>query len=167
MSRKRSPPNPPGPVGRPSRDPQGDRRRIDRRGCLSALAGPGGDALPHPATTRPRACTWSSLLRRLLGRLDEDAFARSWGLLTARHGTLRTSFLRGDSGRMLQVVHRQVQLPDRVPRFPRQTPSPLSPISSAKTAPSDSTQPSPPCSALALIREADEEWRLIFTSHQH
>ncbi|HVW25536.1 MAG TPA: condensation domain-containing protein, partial [Polyangiaceae bacterium] len=48
---------------------------------------------------------------RLAGTLDERALREAWQTVVARHDVLRTSFVFGDGGRALQVVHRSVTLP--------------------------------------------------------
>ncbi len=47
----------------------------------------------------------------LIGELDEDAFARAWQGVTARHAALRTAFVWEGQERAMQVVHRRVELP--------------------------------------------------------
>ena len=105
---------------------------------------------------------------RLEGKLDTDAFARSWREVVARHTILRTAFAWDGLTEPLQVVKREVELPweeedwrslsgveqrARLDEYLRKN----------RGRGFDLTQP--PLLRLALFRLAEETHQLVWSSH--
>jgi NRPS condensation-like uncharacterized protein len=105
---------------------------------------------------------------RLAGRLDVWAFELAWQQVIERHPALRTAFAWKSGGRPLQVVGRKVRLP-----FVQEDWSDLSTgergrrweeyLQSDRERGFDLSRA--PLMRLALMREADDHHRLLWTHH--
>ncbi|HKV10346.1 MAG TPA: amino acid adenylation domain-containing protein, partial [Thermoanaerobaculia bacterium] len=83
---------------------------------------------------------------RILGDFDREAFLGAWGRLIERHPVLRTSFHWEGLPQPLQVVHRRVEIP----------------LASERQ---DFHLGQAPLIRLLLVKEGDQEHRLVWTTH--
>jgi amino acid adenylation domain-containing protein len=104
----------------------------------------------------------------LRGRMNVPAFRRAWQRVIERHSILRTSFVWKNLDKLLQVVHRQVELPfeehdlshlsetaqqARIEAFLKEEISRGFDLSKA------------PLVRVAVLKISDEVWQFVLTSH--
>jgi amino acid adenylation domain-containing protein len=104
----------------------------------------------------------------LRGDLNSDAFKQAWERVVDRHSVLRTSFVWRKVEKMLQVVHKSVELPflrgdwrslegtDQARRLEEY-------IAEERQRGFDLRKP--PLMRFGLFRYADDEYRFVWTSH--
>lgn len=105
---------------------------------------------------------------RLEGPLDAAAFRAAWESTVARHDTLRTAFLWERRDGLLQVIQESAALPWRfedwrgLDRDTQQ--SRLSALLAADLRDGFALE-CPPLMRITVLRRADEEWEVVWTSH--
>jgi surfactin family lipopeptide synthetase C len=101
----------------------------------------------------------------LAGRLDQSAFVDAWQRFVARHTILRTSFHWAESGRPLQVVHRQATLQSETLEWESDTDDEFQARYDAwlfadRMTPFDLGRP--PLMRVTLIRRSQDRWRFAW-----
>src|SRR5262249_675581 len=111
---------------------------------------------------------FETLSCRLRGPLDVDAFEGAWQVAIDRHAMLRTAFVGTDLEVPVQVVMRRAELPFEchdwrdVPRSEHEERL-LALQHADRKRGFDFSKP--PLMRVSLVRLADEEYRLIWSSH--
>ncbi len=105
---------------------------------------------------------------RLNGPLDPAAFQQAWADVVARHEVLRTGFFWERRERPLQVVRERAMLPWTIEDW-RDIPSDEREVRLLARLAADQrlgfTVEQPPLMRLDLVRLADDQWHVLWTSH--
>ena len=100
----------------------------------------------------------------LTGALDEDRFQQAWDAVVARHGALRTTFVRDTRQNLLQVTLRRAPL-----ELIHQDWRKVAPAEIEAYCARDRQQPfdltGAPLMRITVARTGDATWQLVWTSH--
>lgn len=115
-----------------------------------------------------RAMYIQQFAARIAGPLDADAFRQAWQITIARHDILRTGFAWERQERPLQIVRERAELPwtneDWRGLDPATQDRRLSERRDADRRLGFSVE-HPPLMRVALTRQADDMWHVLWTSH--
>ncbi len=153
---------------RPNEQQRPDQTRAQAIEDIYPLSGMQQGMLYHSLREPDSGIYYSQLMFELEGPLDVEAFSQAWRQVQNRHAVLRSTFLWQGVPQMLQVVHRQQELPfgcrDWRDRGAEQQRRDLESYQvSCRSAGFDLE--TGPLWGVELIRVADTSWRCVFSSH--